>query len=156
MEVARAFVEAHDEMPAALAWTRGKGLDLQYYAEALTVSLALTGPPGEPYLIIGEFDRYRLLPPIWRFVHPRTREVIGPAAFPRPQQASVLHSNGVICAHWSRLAYAEHNGPHADWGAATTWQEPKTGTVALTIPDMLARLVWEVRVSNGRMAPLPG
>jgi hypothetical protein len=155
MEVARAFVEADEEMPAALAWARNKGLDLRYDADALTVSLALTGPPDEPYLITGDFERYRLLPPTWRFVDPRTGEVIGTAAYPQPQHASVLHPNGLICAHWSRLAYSEHNGPHADWGATTTWQQPKAGTVALTIPDMLARLVWEVRVSNGRMAPLP-
>lgn len=159
--IARSFVEAPTEMLAALGWAARAGLDLGYDSGSLTAHVAITGPasaenePDEAYLITADFDQYRLLPPIWKFVHPHTRQEIGLAAYPRPVGPSVFHSQGLICAHWSRMAYAEHGGPHGDWGGASAWQQPRTGTVALTIPDMLDRLVREVGWSRGRMAPLP-
>lgn len=147
-------------MPAALTWAARRGLDLRYESESLTASLRLVGPPaaeaqpGEAYLLTGCFERYRLLPPIWKFVHPTTGADIGLAAYPRPVDASVLHGQGLICAHWSRLAYSEHGGPHGNWGGPSSWQRPVEGTVALTIPDMVDRLVREVNWSRGRMAVL--
>jgi hypothetical protein len=159
--IARGFVEAPTEMPAALRWAARVGLDLSYDPRSLTGQLAISGPataddePDEAYLITADFDQYRLLPPIWKFVHPHTREDIGPGAYPRPVGPSALHGQGLVCAHWNRMAYAEHGGPHGEWGGPSSWQQPVTGTVALTIPDMLDRLVREVSWSRGRMAPLP-
>lgn len=159
--IARSFVEAPTEMPAALRWAARTGLDLVYDSRSLTAHLAITGPADaenkadEAFLITADFDQYRLLPPIWKFVHPHTRQEIGLPAYPRPVGPSVFHGQGLICAHWSRMAYAEHGGPHGDWGGAGDWQQPRTGTVALTIPDMLDRLVREVGWSRGRMGPLP-
>lgn len=162
--VARAFVEAEEEMPAALAWAGRNGVDLRYDRETLTASTKISGPAAdgadgdtdEDYLIVASFDSYRLLPPVWKLVHPETGEEIGLAACPKPQGDSVFHPQGLICAHWSRLAYSEHGGPHSDWGGQTTWQHPAGNyTVALTIPDMLDRLAREVRASRGRMAELP-
>lgn len=158
--LARAFVEADDEMPAAMAWAARRGLQLVYDPVELTVSLALRGPADadgevEAYLLHGSFDGYRLLPPIWKFMHPITGADVGLCAYPRPTGASVLHSGGLICAHWSRMAYSQHGGPHGNWGAPTAWQQPVEGTVALTIPDMLDRLGREVQDSRGRMAVLP-
>jgi hypothetical protein len=120
--LARAFVEAPDEMPAAQSWASRRGLELVYDGVALTSSLKLAGAgidddqPAEPYLLIASFDSYRLLPPIWQFRHPETGKDIGVAAYPKPVGESVLHPNGLICAHWSRLAYKEHGGPHPKLG----------------------------------------
>ena len=158
--VACGFVEAPGEIYAAMAWAKRKALDLRYDRETLTASVKLTGPaavgedPEEPYLLTGSFAEYRLLPPIWKFVHPVSGLDVGLAAYPKPVEGSVLHPQGLICAPWSRMAYAEHGGPHSDWGGQTSWQQPVSGTVALTIPDMLDRLVREVGWSRGRMAAL--
>jgi hypothetical protein len=160
--IVRRFVEAADEMPAAIALAARRGLELEYDPTALTAALSLSGPgaeagaPDELYRLTGGFDRYRLLPPIWKFVHPITGEDVGISSYPGPTGSSIFHTNGVICAHWSRLAYAEHGGPHSDWGGPSAWQRPQPGyTVALTIPDMLDRIIREVGWSRGRMAELP-
>jgi len=159
--IARGFVEASGEMPAAIKLAARRGLDLCYDRRELTASLALSGPPAapdggeEPYLIIASFDDYPLLPPIWQFVDPKTGRDIGLPGYPRPVGASVFHGNALVCAHWSRKAYQEEGGPHGNWGGVRNWQNPVEGSVALTIPDMLDRLIREVGSSRGRMGPLP-
>jgi hypothetical protein len=151
-----------EEMQAAVAWARRRGLDLAHDATALTVRLVLDGPgvsdkhPREQYVIHGVLEDYDVLPPAWRFLDPRTDGIIGQAAYPQPGGNSVLHSNGVICAPWNRLAYEIEGGPHNDWGQMTSWKMPRPGnTHAVTIPDMLDRIHRDVNLSRGRMAPLP-
>jgi hypothetical protein len=158
LRFARAFVES--EMPAALAWAQRKGATTAYDPVGLTLTLDARGPaaqdgmPDEHYRIIGAFGDYRTLPPTWQFVAPDTSALVGAPAYPQPTGASVLHPSALICAHWSRKAYGTEGGPHPDWGELSTWQEPKTGTVALTIGDMVGRLLSEIATSRGRMAPL--
>lgn len=151
-----------EEIPAAVAWARRRGLDLAYDAAALTVQLVLDGPgvsdqhSWERYVVQGVLEDYDVLPPAWRFLDPRTDGVIGPAAYPRPVGDSILHGNGVICAPWNRLAYQVEGGPHGDWGLPTGWKTPRPPyTHAVTIPDMLDRIHREVTRSQGRMAALP-
>jgi hypothetical protein len=158
----RATLAQDSEIPAARAWARRRGLDLAYDEEALTLRIALEGPPAnegserEVYLVTAELEDYDVLPPIWRFVDLRNGAVIGPPAYPQPNGASVLHSNGLVCAPWSRLAYSSEGGPHGDWGAPTGWKTAAPGSSrALTIPDMLDRIAREVGRSRGRMAQLP-
>ena len=162
--IARAFLAEPHEMPAAIRLARSLEVDLTYDEEELLATLSLTGPPAvegqaeEPYLLKIDFDHYRTLPPGWRFVDPRVGEEIGKAAYPQPIGGSILHSNGVVCAHWNRFAYSANGGPHGDWGNGdpASWQTTRPSeTVALHVPDMLDRLVREVRSSRGRMAPLP-
>jgi hypothetical protein len=171
----RTYLAQPGEIPAALSDARGCGLGPDWDEADLVLRVPLLGPaapgPGEapvevadttdemwtePYLLEGIFDDYRTLPPIWRFLDPRTGDDIGPAAYPAPRGPSVLHPQGLVCAHFSRLAYADHGGPHGNWGGSQAWQTPVEGTQALTISAMLARLIWEVRYnSRGRIAPLP-
>lgn len=171
----RAYIAQPSELPAALSEARGCGLTPAWDENNLVLHVPLLGPPspsaGEPplnigditakmwteeYLLEGVFDDYRALPPIWRFLDPRTRDDIGPAAYPAPRGPSVLHPHGLVCAHFSRNAYAEHGGPHGNWNGPSAWQTPVEGTQALTISAMLARLTWEVRYNSvGRMAELP-
>jgi hypothetical protein len=161
-EAVRAYLEAVDELPAASRWALRRGIDLVLDVEALSLEAPLIGPaaeanaPNEPYLLVASFEDYRVMPPRWRFVDTRNGADIGVAAYPRPVGPSILHGNGVLCAHWNRLAYQEEGGPHGDWGGPANWQNPPAGTsTALTIPDMLERIVREVAASSGRMAPLP-
>lgn len=161
-EVTEAILEEPEQLPAARGWAAMHGLELVFDSEALTIELALSGPPAipgtdpEPYLIRGELADFDALPIIWRFLDPRTSEIIGTAAYPQAASGSVIHSQGLICAPWSRLAYKVHGGPHQDWEDLTDWKTPRPPyTYAVTIPDMLARLIRDTRRSAGRMAPLP-
>jgi hypothetical protein len=109
---------------------------------------------GEHYLVIADMTDYDVLPPAWRFTDPRNGKIIGKAAY--PVASGIFHSDGVICAPWNRLAYGESGGPHSDWGLPTGWKTPRPPyTYAVTIPDMLERIVREIRGARGRMAPLP-
>ena len=166
LDAVRAILAQESEIPAALAWAERHGHTLEYDSDSLTVRLPVDGPAvgangaREPYLLVGWLEDFDLLPPIWRFVDPRNGRVIGRAAYPAPGPtgSSVLHSNGVICAPWSRLAYADagEGGPHSDWGAQREWKRAAPNyTHAETIPDMLDRIVREIRCSGGRMTPLP-
>lgn len=169
-DVVHAYVA--EEMAAAEAWATRCGYDLSYDADALTISLPLLGADpgggdgGERYLLTGVLDDYRAVPPAWRFVHPDTAADIGPPAYPagpnpNPRGSTLFTTGGptgaVICAHFNRLAYAEHDGIHPDWGPPNNWLTlpPSAYTRAETIGDMLARIELEVRESPGRMAPLP-
>jgi hypothetical protein len=161
--VVRGYLAADDEIPAAIRWAEIHDLKCGWDEGTLTLTLRLTGSNDavgtEPYLLVGTFEDYRVLPPTWRFVDPRNGADIGNAAYPQAgpfPNGSVLHPNGVICAPWSRLAYQDRQGPHNDWGDATAWQTTaRERTQADRIPDMLARILAEVKLSPGRLAPLP-
>lgn len=164
MPVGREIVLAYlaEEIPAAIAWATDKGLEPEWNPDTLTFSLRLQGrgesETVEHYLLVGTFDDYRVEPPTWRFLDPRTGDKIGAPAYPAGAWAngSIFHSNGLICAAWNRDAYGDRGGPHANWGAATQWQTVGREYVqADTIPDMLARIYAELQLSCGRMQPLP-
>ena len=161
IEVVRATLAEPCQIPAAQAVARRKGLELIFDEASLVLWLALDGPATsatearEPYLIRGELTDYDFMPPIWTFVHPTSRANIGKSAYPKPIRSSVLHGNGLVCAPWNRLAYQVNGGPHGDWGELSGWKMAALQhTYATTIPDMVERLVREVRTSRGRMAPL--
>lgn len=160
-EVAREHLRL--ELPAAAAFAERKGIAFTYDLEALTGTLALSGPaeldgaPAESFLSLVDFHDYRSVPPWWRFVDPRKRSDIGPAAYPKPGlgQQSVFHGNGLVCAPWSRGAYQENGGPHNDWNGMTNWEKVTGYTIAVTIGEMIDRLYRDARGSRGRFAPLP-
>jgi hypothetical protein len=156
-----------EEMAGALRWARHHSLVHGWDESGLLLTVRLEGLADasghrEPYLITGLFDDYRVIPPAWRFVDPRTCDDLGLPAFPTAGSypgGSVLHPNGVVCAPWNRLAYKtteNASGVHEDWGALTAWESAAPNhTLARTIPEMLGRLRLEVAMSNHRLAPLP-
>lgn len=161
-EATLAFLEDPAEIPAAIAWAEGHGLAHEWDPDILSFSLRLEGrgenESVEPYLLRGTFEDYRVLPPTWRFLDPRSGDEIGKPAYPLGNwpNGSVIHSDGLVCATWSRDAYKERSGPHSDWEDATAWQVIARQYVqADTIPDMLARLHAEVKKSKRRMESLP-
>lgn len=162
LRVVRAYLA--EEIPAANAHAARSGHVFEYDEAALAASMRIDGPAGqsggaqEQYFLQAAFDGYRALPPVWEFLDPRTCKPIGLAGWPKGTGSTVLHGNGLVCAHWSRLAYktADIDGIHADWGPPSNWRNPSPGqTTAFTIADMLDRLIREVERSSGRMAPLP-
>jgi hypothetical protein len=158
--VVRAYLAP--EIRAATIVAALRGLKFEHYADSLSATMRMTGPPaqhGQPeedYLVWVQFDGYRAIPPAWRFVDPRNGKHAGLAGYPKGSGNTVLHSDGLICAHWSRLAYKQEGGIHEDWGAPSNWRNVRTGqTIALTLPDMIDRLIRDVCKSAGRLAPLP-
>jgi hypothetical protein len=152
-----------EEIPAALAFCQAMGLPAEWDAVMRVLSVGFTGASNtgaepEDYQLVGTFEDYRVVPPTWRFVDPRNGATVGQAAIPAGNipGGSVFHTNGIICAPWSRDAYGDRGGPHADWPDATKWQTTAPQhSQAKTIADMLARIYAEVQTSPGRMAPLP-
>ena len=163
-DVVLAHLNAEGEIPGAVRWATHHGLEHSWDEEHLLLTVRLHGPAREndareEYLLSGTVDDYRVIPPAWRFLDPRDGADIGKAAFPAPGPfgvGSILHTNGVICAPWNRLAYANETGLHSNWTDLAKWEslEPNN-TQARSIPDMLARIRAEVAMSPRRLEPLP-
>jgi hypothetical protein len=160
----RKDVLAHlrSEIPGAIGWLLDRGYEHTWDSQRLRLTARMVGrgeASEETYLLIGTFEAYRALPPSWFFADPRNGAEIGKPAYPHPGPfpgGSILHTNGVICAPWNRLAYGDRGGPHSDWTDAANWQAPIQGhTYATTIPDMLARIAVELAESPHRMERLP-
>lgn len=143
------------ELPAVSAWAArrpGWAMRLDDTQPLLVVD---TSHPATSVAvrITADLTGYRAVPPAWSFVAPP----VGPGTllFPQPGnstavQGSIFHSNRVICAPWNRLAYAEHGGPHGDWGALTNWTTAGTGsTKAETLADMLSQIDLHLSLSPG-------
>ena len=107
-------------------------------------------------LILADLDDYRVVPPAWRFVDEAGNSP--KSAWPAPGErlgggGSIFHSQLVLCAPFNRLAYAQHGGPHGDWGAPTNWLAERPGIVrASNLGEMLAVIDLHLSVSPGRMS----
>lgn len=144
------------ELSAITAWAgRNTHWSVSADIEALQLTAETLHPVTEAKLrIIADLDGYPGIPPRWQFVDPSTGEPT-PQAFPLGGaipgiSGSIFHGNRVICAPWSRLAYAEFNGPHGDWGPLTNWKSAApTYTKADTLADMLDQIALHLSVSPG-------
>ena len=152
------FVE--HELEGAHAWATRHGVSLKWHPDelALHVTMEQTST-GDIFYLLGRFENYREEPPEWLFCDERWAGKVDRKYFPQPQSASIgstFLSNGpkapVICAPFNRLAYAEHDGPHDDWGSSAQWITPKGGSVyATNIGDMLQAIRRDLNASKGRM-----
>src|SRR6266480_138178 len=103
MSVGREIVLAYlaEEIAAAFAWATDKGLVPDWNQDAFTFSLRLQGrgesDSVEDYLLVGTFDDYRVEPPTWRFLDPRTGANIGAPAYPAGAwpNGSIFHTQGL-------------------------------------------------------------
>lgn len=101
------------ELERALARADIFGFTLEGDVDALTVRAEFTALDNERFILIGTFDDYRLKPPVLDFVEPDTGLVGTARAYPkRAGTDSFFHSPGIICAPFSRKAYAQ---VHRDW-----------------------------------------
>lgn len=154
-EHAQATVE--DELESARAWGERHQVPITWKPEALELRAVLVQPStGSEFYLRGRFDNYRELPPEWAFCSPDWRKR-GKQYFPaRPSRtpfgSPILHSNGLICAHFNRLAYKSHGGPHADWGGPAQWiTSDDRYAYADVIGDMLQVIKRDFDHSTGRM-----
>ena len=146
-----------EELPQALAWAARHGWELSFDQEALVLDARCAHPADDnPLLLIAEFDGYRALPPAWRFVDPETREATARATPTRDpvvgNRASVIYGVGIICAHFSRTAYAEYRtgAPHSNW-ALSAWDKVVEGVQAHNVAQMLAVIGHHLTYSKGRL-----
>jgi hypothetical protein len=145
-----------EESVGADAWAARNGWLLEWDFDALTLRAQTSHPAdGLDLYLSGSFDDYRALAPDWLFTT-GDRATVTAAAWPAGGnihgQSSIMHSVGVMCAHFNRRAYREFKGPHADgWGSSQQWLDVSEGVQARTIADMLAVIDAHIRVSPGRM-----
>jgi hypothetical protein len=154
-EVTLAVLE--EELPPAEAGAFRHGWRLSFDQEHLVLDAHGVHPADRaPLLLTAEFDGYRALPPAWRFVDPETREATAQATPTRDpvagKRASVIYGVGVICAHFSRTAYAEYRpgAPHSNWSLAA-WDQVEEGVQAHTVAEMLAVIMHHLSYSRGRL-----
>ena len=150
----RAIVES--ERPGAVAWAARHGWALTLQPDDLVLRSATYHPAVHRLVeFVAHLDDYKALPPAWRVVVPGTDDAAALANFPKPgPDASIFHSNLVLCAPWNRLAYKSVNdaGPHNDWGGPEGWLNlGGNHTTAHTLGDMLASIDRFLRVSPGMM-----
>jgi hypothetical protein len=94
--------------------------------------------------VYAECDDYPVKPPAWHWCdkdgtgHKDMRNV--------PKGTGFLHSNGVICAPWSRLAYTpvDSRGPHNDW-TISDWRNNPYTKGCKTLGGMALRIAVELR-----------
>lgn len=151
--VTRAVVA--EEMVAVTAWAgRRPGWAPRFDdAELLLVVEGIHPVTQVPVRVIADLDGYRAVPPAWTFAAPPGSSAATP--FPEPNTTpggpgSIFHPNRIICAPWNRLAYAEHKGPHADWGGLANWTSAGGDvTKAHTLADMLDQIYLHLSLSKG-------
>jgi hypothetical protein len=147
------------QLQGAKAWAERNEVPLDWDPDNLELRAILTQPStGEGFYLRGRFEGYPAHPPEWTFCSSDWDESGKKRFFPAPNgtpfSGSVMHSNGLICAHFNRLAFDEHGGPHGDWGGPAQWITPKNDTIyADTIGDMLKAIQRDLNYSQGRMSP---
>lgn len=146
-----------EQFPPARGWGEGNGWSLDLDTTTLVVDGRGRHPAdGRPIRLLAGVDGYPALPPSWRFVDPQTGE---PSAATTPNrgsrngQSSIIYGVGVICAHFSRTAYAGGPvpGPHADW-QLSGWADITGGVQAHTLAEMLAVIDDHLHWSAGWLA----
>ena len=106
----------------------------------------------------GEFSDYKALPPVWDWRDKEWEKSSEPALSPNPVDNPLgstfllHHDKAIICAHFNRLAYGNHGGPHSDWGDPAQWTTTGSGHIrAVTIGDMLQSILRDFCFTKGRM-----
>lgn len=150
---------AVDEMLGVAAWvSRHSAWKVTLGRDELRLLAEVDHPrqgQGRLYLV-AELDDYRVLPPAWRFVDGSGDSPRGAWPAPAPitlGQASIFHTQPVLCAPFNRLAYKQEGGPHGNWGPPTNWLADRPGYVRAThLGEMLAAINMHLSVSPGRMS----
>ncbi len=143
-----------DAHAAIAAWAARHCWNITIDTGELTL-IALTSHPKVEATVTfhAALDQFPGIPPAWSCRTADDQNI--KSAYPAPGTApgipsSIFHPNGLICAHWNRLAYQVHGGPHSDWDDLAGWKTAGPGTAhADTLPDMLALLRLHLTYSPG-------
>jgi hypothetical protein len=117
--------------------------------DPITFVLGLPAKGGSEFVLLAKCDAYKTNPPAWHWYNRETGAIDAPCD--TAVGGSFLHSNGVICARWNRLAYkaVDSRGPHAEWQIGDWMNQPETGGTR-TLAAMAGRIAHELKISFGR------
>ena len=112
--------------------------------DALHFVLGLPASDGTFFYLAVACDDYPVKPPAWHWCD---CDGLG-RDLPNntPLGTEFLHSNGVICAPWNRLAYKtiDPRGPHAEW-VPTDWRNNQYTRGCKTLCAMALRVAVELK-----------
>lgn len=142
------------ELEPALCWAARHNVNVCRHGD-LELRIELIQPETElPFYLRGTFESYKAIPPAWEFTDDKW-ESTSKSHMPSSVPGGIFHGNGLICAHFSRMAYKSYNnsGPHADWGELTLWENAgKPSEIrSRTISDMLQSIKRDFNRSRGYM-----
>jgi hypothetical protein len=114
--------------------------------DAASFLLGLPTKDGSEFTVMAKCDGFAPTPPAWHWYNPETKAIDAPCD--TPLGGSFLHTAGVICAPWNRLAYKEVDprGPHSEWTIGNWMAIPETGGTR-TLAAMAIRIAHELRTS---------
>lgn len=92
------------------------GFELAGHVETLRIRASFSALDGEKFILLGEFDDYKAMPPFLEFEEPDTGLIGTKRAYPKPGADSFFHGHPCICAPFSRKAYKEVH--KSDWSFA--------------------------------------
>jgi hypothetical protein len=149
------------ELGGARAWGERNHVSIGWTEEDLVLRATFTQPETrELFYLKGTFDNYKELPPALTFCNVDWQATGAREHFPKPFGESPFgatifiehHGKPVICAPFNRLAYAQNQGPHGDWGGPVHWQTAAADRVHATcIGDMLQIILRDLNLTKGRM-----
>lgn len=117
-------------------WPLRRISDLQFH-------LGLPARDGSWFYLLVDCVDYAAVPPAWHWA-----DATGDARDQLkdiPQGSGFLHSNGVICAPWNRLAYTavDPRGPHGEW-LIGDWRNNSSTGKCKTLSAMALRIYVEL------------
>ena len=130
-----------------------RGWDLKEL-DTLHFHIALPAKDGTIFYLFADCGNYKVQPPAWHWCDASGTHT--DRAADRPKGSGFLHSNGVICAPWNRLAYkaVDSRGPHDNWTIGDWLQNSATGGCT-TLAHMVLRVFVELngpRFASARLA----
>ena len=111
--------------------------------DALHFHVGLPARDNSTFCLLVDCTGYPAQPPAWDWCDADGVRRDRPSD--RPRGSGFLHSNGVICAPWNRLAYnsVDSRGPHGDWMIGDWKKNSHTGGCT-TLPHMALRVFVEL------------
>lgn len=106
--------------------------------------LGLPARDGNWFYLLVDCDQYKAMPPSWCWSNADGSILEAPTD--TPMGSGYLHSHGVICAPWNRLAYSTQGprGPHSDWQIGD-WTRNSYTKGCTTLAAMALRIAVELR-----------
>lgn len=127
-----------EEVAAARNWSFERGeISTQFV-------LGIPAKDGVMIWLLVNCAEYKVLPPAWHWFDYVKKESDTPGA--TPSGTGFIHSAGIICAPWNRLAYKriDGRGPHDDWTIGDWTKNPHTGACT-TLTAMAIRIDTELQ-----------
>ncbi len=123
-----------------IAASRGWGFKA---LDTLRFLLSLPAKDKFVFHLLVDCTQYKVQPPAWHWCDPDGTRT--DRAADQPKGSGYLHSNGVVCAPWNRLAYktADARGPHQDWSIGDWLKNSATGGCT-TLAHMALRIFVEL------------